>query len=131
MTFQFTKGKNPSSLANLRKITPDVAKEWQKRSVESRLLNKEIREKFKLTAKNFLEVKADLPDLSALDVLRMAMHVALQEDNFEDAARYAAQIAEYEAPKLQRIDQVNKTDVSDLSDEDLQRLIAEEGLRRE
>jgi surface antigen len=92
------------------------------------MLNKQIRDEFKLNAKNFQEVMKDLPQLSSLDVLRMAMHQALQQDNFEDAARYANMVAEYEQPKLQRIDQTTTTRTADLTDEELQRIISEEGL---
>lgn len=122
------KARNINSLANLKLITSETARENQKKSIQSRMLNKQIREEFKLNAKNFQEVMKDLPQLSSLDVLRMAMHQALQQDNFEDAARYANMIAEYEQLKLQRIDQTTTTRTADLTDEELQRIISEEGL---
>ncbi len=122
------KARNINSLANLKLITSETARENQKKSIQSRMLNKQIRDEFKLNAKNFQEVMKDLPQLSSLDVLRMAMHQALQQDNFEDAARYANMVAEYEQPKLQRIDQTTTTRTADLTDEELQRIISEEGL---
>jgi len=61
-------------------------------------------------------------------VLRMAMFKALQDDNFEDAARYANMIAEYENPKLARIEQTNTNRTVDLTDEELKKIISEEGL---
>jgi len=121
-------GFNPKSLANLKKFDSDTARVLQKKSAAARKTNKEIRDMFKLTATNFKAVMEDLPHMSSLDVLKMAMIKALQDDNYEDAARYAAQLAEYEKPKLQRIDQNVTTSASELSDEELQRRIKEEGL---
>ena len=120
---------NPKSLANLKMMTSETARENQKKSIVSKLANIEARKAMKLNAKNFLEVMNELPQLSSLDVLRMAMHQALAQDNFEDAARYASMIAEFEAPKLQRIDQTTTTKTADLTDEELQKIIQEEGLK--
>ena len=122
------KARNVNSLANLKVITSDTAKENQKKSVQSRLANIQAREAFKLSAKNFKAVMDELPEMSSLDVIKMAMLQALQEDNLEDAARYASMLAEYQAPKLQRIDQNTTTRVADLSDEELQKIISQEGL---
>jgi hypothetical protein len=121
---------SPNSLKNLKLITSETARENQKKSVQSRLLNLELQQQFKVTAKAFMKIKEDLPDITALDILKMAMHLALQEDKMDDAARYAAQIAEYEQPKLQRIDQSVTTKTADLSDEELLAIIEQEGLQK-
>jgi len=123
------KGSNPASLVNLKVITPEIAKDYQARGVASRLANKVAQEEFKVSAKAFQAIMGELPQLSALDVLRMAMYTALQNDNFEDAARYANMVAEYEQPKLQRIDQTTTTRIVDLSDEELKKIILEENLQ--
>jgi len=125
------KARNVNSLANLKVITSDTAKENQKKSVQSRLANIQAREAFKLSAKNFKAVMDELPEMSSLDVIKMAMLQALQEDNLEDAARYASMLAEYQAPKLQRIEQNTTTRVSDMSDEELQKIISQEGLDKD
>jgi len=125
------KARNVNSLANLKVITSDTAKENQKKSVQSRLANIQAREAFKLSAKNFKAVMDELPEMSSLDVIKMAMLQALQEDNLEDAARYASMLAEYQAPKLQRIEQNTTTRVSDMSDEELQKIISQEGLEKD
>jgi hypothetical protein len=39
-------------------------------------------------------------------------------------------LAEYQAPKLQRIEQNTTTRISDMSDEDLQKIIDQEGLKK-
>ena len=125
------KARNVNSLANLKVITSETAKENQKKSVQSRLANIQAREAFKLSAKNFKAVMDELPEMSSLDVIKMAMLQALQEDNLEDAARYASMLAEYQAPKLQRIEQNTTTRVSDMSDEELQKIISQEGLDKD
>jgi hypothetical protein len=121
---------SPNSLKNLKLITSETARENQRKSVQSRLLNLELQQQFKVTAKAFMKIKEDLPDITALDILKMAMHLALQEDKMDDAARYASQIAEYEQPKLQRIDQSVTTKTADLTDEELLAIIEQEGLQK-
>jgi len=123
-----SKGIHPNSLANLKVITSDTARANQLKSAASRSLNVKLAEEFKITAKAFQRALDDLPQVSSLDVLRMAMFKALQEDNFEDAARYANMIAEYENPKLARIEQTNTNKTVDLTDEELKKIISEEGL---
>lgn len=124
------KSRNVNSLANLKLITSETARINQKKSTQSRLANIQAREAFKFSAKNFAQVMKDLPEMSSLDVIKMAMLQALQEDNIEDAARYASMLAEYQAPKLQRIEQNTTTRISDMSDEDLQKIIDQEGLKK-
>jgi len=122
------KGYNPKSLENLKRITPETARANQLKSVVAKQANIAAREHFNLNAKNFIHVMDELPKLSPLDVMRMAIHKAIAEDNYEDAARYAALLAEYEAPKLARIEQTNTNRTVDLTDEELQDIINKEGL---
>jgi hypothetical protein len=91
-------------------------------------LNLAIQEEFKLNAKAFQKIMGDLPQLSSLDVLRMAVHTALAKDNFEDAARYAGMLAEFEAPKLARIESTVTTRTENLTDEELKAIVEAEGL---
>lgn len=122
------KGFNPKSLDNLKRITPETARANQLKSVVAKQANIAAREQFKLNAKNFIQVMDELPKLSPLDVMRMAIHKAIAEDNYEDAARYASLLAEYENPKLARIEQTNTNRTVDLTDEELQEIIDKEGL---
>jgi len=122
------RGKHPNTIANLKMITPETARANQLKGVQSRLLNLAIQEEFKLNAKAFQKIMGDLPQLSSLDVLRMAVHTALAKDNFEDAARYAGMLAEFEAPKLARVESTVTTRTEQLSDEELQKIVDEEGL---
>jgi hypothetical protein len=125
---EFVKGGHPNSIANLKSFTSENARANQAKGVKMRILNQSIQEEFKLNAKNFQKIMSELPQLSSLDVLRMAVHTAIAKDNWEDAARYAGLLAEFEAPKLQRIESSVTTRTSEMSDEELKLMIASEGL---
>lgn len=116
------------SLANLKKFDSESARRAGQKSQETRMLNKQIQDQFKRNAKAFSKVLKDIPELSSLDVIRMCIHLALQDNNYEDAARWAKELAEYEKPKLQRIEQTNINKTVDLSDEELLLKLKEEGI---
>jgi excinuclease UvrABC nuclease subunit len=123
---------HPNSIKNLRMITsPEMAKEYQAKSVESRKRNSEaikaLTEEFQCSAEAVKKVLSQV-DIKAIDVLKLSMMHALNQDNFEDAARYAKEIAEFEMPKLARLEQTNTTKVEDLTDEELQKILKSEGL---
>lgn len=120
---------NPKSLANLKPITSENARECQKKGTAVKLANKAKREEFIQNAKAYALAMDNLPKLASLDVIRMAMHAALAKENLDDAARYAAMLAEYEKPKLQRIDQTVTNKLEDLSEEDLKKIAEAEGLK--
>ncbi len=124
---------NPKSLENLApKITSvEQAREMQKASVASRKANKEARERLKLTA---AEMKVDVEELtnevSAIGCLKVLLVKYMQEGELEEAAKIATTLAEFETPKLARIDQTN-TEISaeELSDEELNNKLKELGLK--
>jgi hypothetical protein len=123
---------NPKSLENLGpKITKLNAADMQKKSVASRMANKEARERLKLTA---AELKVDVDELtqevSAIGVLKLSMLKAVQAEDYEEASRLAAILAEFEQPKLARVDQTNTEITADeLSDEELDAKLRELGLK--
>lgn len=124
---------NPKSLENLApKITSvEQAREMQRASVASRKANKEARERLKLTA---AEMKVDVEELtnevSAIGCLKVLLVKYMQEGELEEAAKIATTLAEFETPKLARIDQTN-TEISaeELSDEELNKKLKELGLK--
>lgn len=124
---------NPKSLENLApKITSvEQAREMQKASVASRKANKEARERLKLTA---AEMKVDVEELtnevSAIGCLKVLLVKYMQEGELEEAAKIATTLAEFETPKLARIDQTN-TEISaeELSDDELNNKLKELGLK--
>lgn len=131
----FDFGKSPEemtprerSLANLRKMSNEGRRVAKQKQRESMMLDKKIQQNFKKQAKAFQKVLADIPPMSSLDVIRMCVHLALQENDYETAAKWAKELAEYEKPKLQRVEKVVKNEVEDMSEEELIRLAIEEGL---
>lgn len=121
---------NPKSLKNLRPgWNSETAKKAQEKGLEKRKQNKEAREKLKLTLEELKltqdEVFAKV-DVDALSVLKLAMTKAVQEEDMDEATRLATIIAEYQAPKLQRVDQTNlELNTEDLSEEELDKMINE------
>jgi hypothetical protein len=121
---------NPNSLNNLKVITNTaMARDYQLRSAESRLRNtaavKALTDEFQCSADIVKKVLATV-DIKAIDVIKMSMMHALNADNFEDAARWAKELAEYEAPKLSRLEQTNISKVEDLTDEELKEILKKE-----
>lgn len=119
---------NPKSLENLRpNWNSDTAKKAQEKGLETRRKNKEAREKLKLTLEELKLTQDEVfskVDVDALSVLKLAMAKALQEEDMDEATRLATIIAEYQAPKLQRVDQTNlELDASELSEDELEEQI--------
>ena len=118
-------GQHPNSLKNLAPTwTTESARAAQKKSVESRKANKEARAQLALTA---AELKLDIDavmeknDLSSLGVLKLAMLKAIQADDYDTAADLAKTLAEFEAPKLARIEStVEEVSAAEMTDEELE-----------
>ena len=121
---------HPNSLANLKpKWTRESALKAQANSVIARKANKEARESLKMTMNEWKKYKTEVlddTDMSSIDVLKILMMKALENDDFDQAADLAKSLAEFEAPKLARIEQTN-TDVTteDMTDEELNAKIKE------
>ena len=122
-------GKHPNSLAQLRPvIDSERAREMQAKGAEKRRENKALRDAMRLSASEFKKIKeeviSEMP--SAVDILKVQLVKAMQVEDQETIERLAIALAEYEQPKLQRIDQTSMAlDASELSEEDLQKKIAE------
>ena len=112
--------------------TSESAKEAQKNSVIARKANAEARAQLKLTMNEWKKYKEEVlseSDMSSIDVLKILMMKALQADDFDTAADLAKSLAEFEAPKLARVDQTN-TDLTaeDLTDEELEERLKNLGI---
>ena len=82
----------------------------------------------KLSMAEWKKIKDEvLPEsMSALDILKIAMMKAVSNEDMDEVTRLAAIVAEYEQPKLQRVDQTSlEMTSSDLSDEELEAKIQE------
>ena len=118
-------GKHPNSLAQLRPvIDSERAREMQAKGAEKRRENKALRDAMRLSASEFKKIKeeviSEMP--SAVDILKVQLVKAMQVEDQETIERLAIALAEYEQPKLQRIDQTNLSlDTSELSEEELQK----------
>ena len=126
---------HPNSLKNLTStFTSESARAAQKNSVEARKANIESRIRLKLTAKEWEKHKKEILDgssISSIDVLKILMVKALDNEDFDTAADLAKTLAEFDAPKLARVDQTN-LDVSaeELSDDEINKKLKELGIER-
>ena len=115
---------HPNSLKNLKPFfDTQKAKAAQRNSVIARKANKAAREKLRISVEDWQTFKKDVVednDMTSLDVLKVLMHKALSEDDFDTAADLAKSLAEFESPKLARIDQTTKElSVDDMSDDEI------------
>ena len=115
---------NPKSLENLApEFTKDNAKEMQLRSAEARRINAEVRNRLRMTMKDwklYKEEVLDEFDMKSVDVLKILMMKAMDAGDMSEVAELAKAIAEYEQPKLQRIEsKVEEVKTDELSDEEL------------
>jgi hypothetical protein len=122
-------GKHPNSLKQLKPyMDSEKAREMQAKGAETRRRNKALREAMKLSAAEFKKIRDDIiiEMPSAVDILKVQLVKAMQVEDQETIERLAIALAEYEQPKLQRIDQTTKNlDASELSEEELARKIKE------
>ena len=119
---------NPKSLKNLNgSWTTESASKAQAKGVETRKANKEARDAAKMSMAEWKLYKTDVldqTDMTSLDVLKIMMIKAVSRDDMDTAVDIAKTLAEFEAPKLARVDQTNvEIQAEDLSDEELQELL--------
>ena len=109
------------------------AQSAQKNSVIARKANTQAREELKMSMRDWKLFKADVlaeADMSSIDVLKVLMHKALLAEDYDTAADLAKSLAEFESPKLARIDQTTtELSVEELTDEELDRKLTELALR--
>tara|TARA_R100001377_G_scaffold74675_1_gene50977 strand:+ start:81 stop:485 length:405 start_codon:yes stop_codon:yes gene_type:complete len=122
-------GKHPNSLKQLKPyMDSDKAREMQAKGAEVRRQNKQLRESMKLSAAEFRKIRdeiiTEMP--TAVDILKVQLVKAMQVEDQDTIERLAIALAEYEQPKLQRVDQTTRNlDTSELSEEELDLKIRE------
>lgn len=119
-----SKGFNPKSLKNLApSFTKDNAKEMQLKSAASRKASSDARQALKMSMGDWKKYKEDVLDhveMNSLDVLKILMFKALDNEDFDTASDLAGKVAEYEQPKLQRRElQIEELGADTLSDDEL------------
>ena len=122
--------QHPNSLKNLAPPwDADRAKKAQAASVVARKANAEAREKLKMTTKQWESYKKDVLDsteMSSVDLLKILMWKAVEDGEMETAADLAKSVAEFETPKLARVESVVEDARADeMSDEELEAKIKE------
>ena len=122
---------HPNSIANLAPQwgSRENAQQAQVASVAKRKANKEAREAMKMDINEWKLYKSEVldgTDLSSIDILKILMMKALNNDDFDTAADLAKSLAEYEKPKLARIEsKVEDVNANEMSDEELNAKIKE------
>lgn len=115
---------HPNSLSNLRpNWDKETANEAREKGLETRRANKAAREAMKMPLAEYKKWKTEVideADLTAVDLMRIQMHRYMDEGDIDSAMDLAKTLAEFEQPKLARVDQTTE-DVtgSDLSEEEL------------
>lgn len=116
-------GKHPNSLKQLRPyMDSEKAKQMQAKGAEKRRQNRALREAMKLSASEFKKIRDDIITEmpSAVDILKVQLVKAMQVEDQDTIERLAIALAEYEQPKLQRVDQTTlAVNADDLSEEEL------------
>ena len=114
---------HPNSLKNLRPMwDKESANEAREKGLETRRANKELREALKMTA---AEIKLTAQALSeagvgAVDRLRVIAAKYEEQGDIDSAVDIYKSIAEFEAPKLARVDQTTtEVGIEDLSEDEL------------
>jgi len=122
-------GKHPNSLKQLRPyMDSEKAKQMQAKGAEKRRQNRALREAMKLSASEFKKIRDDIITEmpSAVDILKVQLVKAMQVEDQDTIERLAIALAEYEQPKLQRIDQTTlAVNADELSEEELAAKIQE------
>ena len=111
---------------NLKMIdSTEMAREMQRKSVESRMRNKARIEGLKSFMSDFEKTGLELGEKSpkGVDMLNFLMMKAFHDEDFELAGSYAEKIAQYQTPKKASVHQTNTdVDLKDLSDEEFEEL---------
>lgn len=123
-TYTMSKVKmHPNSLRNLTGAwDSESAKEAQLLGAAKKKANRLAREQLKLSLNSWKELREELSDdFSSVELLRVLAMQKLEEGDVDAGVEILKSIAEFEQPKLQRIDQkIEEVDASELSDEELE-----------
>lgn len=92
------------------------------------ILNKSMQAQFKQQALAFQRVLGDIPELASTDVIRLCIHLALQKEDYESAARWAKELVEFERPKLSRREVIETDESKEMTDEELEAELRKEGV---
>lgn len=125
---------HPNSLKNLKPSwTSETAREAGAKGHATMRANAAARETLKLSTKEWEKYKSHIlsdTSLNAVDVLKILMLKALEEGDNDTAADLAKSLAEFESPKLARVDKTSvEMTAEELSDEEIEEKLRELGLK--
>jgi len=119
----YPRGSHPNSLAALTSTwDSDKAREAQLKSAKSRTENANRRNEIRAKLKMLKEMEAELREdkLDSVDVLRLIAYEKMDEGDMDTAIEIFKSIAEFEKPKLARIEsKVEEIKADAMSDEEL------------
>lgn len=126
----YGRGLHPNSLAALtyRWDTPEKAREAQRNGAKVRSANAALRKELKLSMQMWKEMEGELSKtkVDSVEVLRMLAFKKLEAGDDDGAAELFKSIAEFEKPKLQRVEKkVQEVKADQMSDEELERRLKE------
>ena len=104
---KYPNGKHPNSLKNLvRAWDSESAKEAQLKGAAARSANAKLRNELKASMKQWKDMQDELSQnkLDSVEVLRIIAHQKLEDGDTDGAVDIFKSIAEYEKPKLARIE---------------------------
>ena len=120
---KYPNGKHPNSLKNLvRAWDSESAKEAQLKGAKARSANAKLRNELKASMKQWKEMQEELANdkLDSVEVLRIIAHQKLEDGDTDGAVDIFKSIAEYEKPKLARVEsKVEEIKADELTDEEL------------
>ena len=121
------KPQHPNSLANLKSAwNSDTAREAQLLGAKKRTANALLRKQLKADMKMWKEMQEDLAEskVDSVEILRMLAFQKLDEGDNDGAVDIFKSIAEFEKPKLARVEsKVEEVKTDDLSDEELNEML--------
>ena len=124
MSDNVKKLQHPNSLKNLSSAwNSETAKDAQLLGAKKRTANALAREQLKISVQEWKLYKEEVLEsegMSSLDILKILMHKSLESGDYDTAADLAKSIAEFEQPKLSRVEQkVEEVSATEMTDDEL------------
>ena len=119
---------HPNSLANLTSAwDKDTAREAQLLGAAKRSANAKARNALKLSLESWKQLREEVSeDFSSVELLRVIAMQKIEEGDIDAGVEILKSIAEFERPKLQRVEQkVEEVNASDMSDEEIEKALKE------
>ena len=122
---------HPNSLKNLtgagQWADKDKARAAQLLGAKKRTANKMAREQLKMSIESWKVLQAEMKedDISSVDMLKVMMMQKLEEGDTDTAIDIMKTLAEFERPKLARVEsKIEEVRADDMSDEELEERLA-------